>query len=343
MSTAAVPAVPAVAQPVAWLPFEELVDAHWRWRSDPSTEPDYRAKLERFEREYGQIVDSYWCEHLPSAVALTEQPQPWPRTSVLGFHRVSDWATQNEPKVAELLHLCDELTIKIAKILRGPTRGIAMQLVVAAATHVLSLVDQPAEHRRTTDRKDALRFETTQLHDARRYYEEVGLRQAQLVYLAGMIVGTALVGAVAALVWLATGRDFSNRVLLCLALGAAGATLSVMQRMGSRDHKFELDYELGRAPLVVFGLFRPLLGGAFGLVFYGAAASSLVNLQLESGRSGTTALYGLLAFTSGWSERFAKDVLDSAEQTVGAAVQTRRKAHEPAPGAAPALGAGGAP
>lgn len=341
----------AVAKP--WLPFEELVDAHFRWRRDGSEEDAYRTKLDRFEHECGEIIDSYWCESVPSAVALTIRRRRWPFRAGLMFHRVSDWATKNEPQVAELLHMCDELTIKISRILRGPTRAIAMRLVVSSATHVLALVDRPAEHKRGTDRERALAFEREQLLDAQRYYEEVGQRQAQLVYLRGMIGGTVLIGLLATGVWSISGRDFSNRVVLALVLGAAGALLSVMDRMSGRKGAFVLDYELGRAPLVVFGVFRPLLGAGFGLVLYGALETGLVNIALASGKGATTALYGLLSFAAGWSERLAKDVLDAAEQTVGATVRQRRQQdEESAPptepaetpaAAAAASGAGGTP
>ncbi len=331
----------SVARP--WLPFEELVDAHSRWRHDPAVEPAYREALAAFEDECGRIVDSYWCESVPSAVALTERPRG-PLASELRFHRVTDWATKNEPEVSALLHACDQLTIKIARVLRGPGRAIAMRLVVSSATHLLSLVDRPAEHRRGDDKVKALRFERGQLEDAQRYYEEVGLRQAQLVYLCGMIVGAALIAALAGAVWALSGRDFSNRIVLAIALGAAGALLSVMARMSSRKEKFELDYELGRSPLVVFGLFRPLLGACFGLVLYAALASKLVNVDLAGDPGTKTSFYALVSFAAGWSERLAKDVLDAAERTVGASVKARREADaEPAAPAAAALGAGGAP
>lgn len=323
-----------------WLPFEEVVDAHWRWRRDSSVEEEYRAKLARFESEFGNIVDSYWCESVPSAVALTDKPRRG-RPSALEFHRVSDWATKDEPKIAQLLHQCDQLTIKIARILRGPTRGIAMRLVMASATHLLSLVDEPAEHRRGADKEAALTYERDELAKARLYYEEVGLRQAQLTYLCGMIFGAVLISALALGIWAITGRDFSNRIVLAIALGGAGALLSVMARMSSPKGHFTLDYELGKAPLIVFGIFRPVLGAAFGLVLYGALASSLVDVQLKSGQDATTALYGLLSFTAGWSERLAKDVLDAAENTVGAAVKARREGAQEQPHGRPAVGAAG--
>ena len=313
----------AVAQP--WLPFQELVQAHWDWQRerDAATESAYRTKLAAFEAECGEIVDSYWCTTVASAVALTKQERR-PLASRLRFHRVSDWATKNEPEIAALLHKCDELTIKIAPILRGPTRSIAMRLVVSSATHLLSLVDRPAEHRRPEDKEKAVKYEQMELEKAERYYEEVGLRQAQLVYLRGMIGGALVIAALASGIWAISDRDFSNRIVLAIVLGAAGAVLSVMNRMTDRKQRFELDYELGRLPLGVFGVFRPLIGASFGLVLYAAIASGIVSLNLTGGHGKETYFYALLSFTAGWSERLAKDVLDAAETTVGAAIKVKR-------------------
>lgn len=326
-----------------WLPFEELVEAHWRWRRDAAAvEQEYREKLAAFEGECGEIVDSYWCSSVPSAVAMTWR-RLWPFRAQLRFHRVSDWSTKDEPGIAALLHKCDELAIKIGRILRGPTREIAMRLVVSSASHLLSLVDEPSEHRRSADRQRALQDEKAQLDKAEQYYEEVGLRQAQIVYLQGMILGVLLIGAIAWGIWGASGRDFSNRFVLAMWLGAAGAFLSVMNRMSDPKQKFQLDYELGRVPLVVFGLFRPLMGSAFGLVVYAALNSGFISLQLAGGGGKKeTVFYALLSFAGGWSERLAKDVLDAAEQTIGGAIKEKRiAAAAAAPAAGAALGTGG--
>lgn len=327
----------------AWLPFEELVVAHWNWQQsgDPAAESVYRATLARFEHECGEIVDSYWCTNVRSAVALTEKPRLG-RSSELRFHRVSDWATKNEPEIAALLHKCDELTIKIGRILRPPTRDIAMRLVVSSATHLLSLVDRPAEHRRHEDRETALAHERKQLEDAERYYDEVGKRQAQLVYLRGMIGGIFPIVVLMLALWLISPYDFNvERIVLAIAAGAAGAMLSVMSRMTDRKQGFQLDYELGRRPLVVFGMIRPLLGAAFGVVLYAAIASDVVHLRLEGTTGSTeTYFYALLSFAAGWSERLAKDVLDATEMTVGAAIKAKQP--RPAP-PAPARSTPGGP
>jgi hypothetical protein len=107
-------------------------------------------------------------------------------------------------------------------------------------------------------------------------------------------------------------------------LGAAGAIVSVMERMGNRRTRFEVDYELGRFPVAVLGSFRPLIGLAFGLVVHAALTSGIINLELKNA-SRQTYLYALLAFAGGFSERLAKDVLDAAETTVGTAIKSRQE------------------
>ena len=320
----------AAADTSAWLPFEELVHAHCAWQNGvPGAEAEYRAKLRAFQDKYGEIVESYWCSSIPSAVALTSNPTATRRLSARSpryeFHRLSDWATKNQPDVAALLHKCDELAIKVDKVLRGPARRILMRLVTSSAGHILSLVADAGAPRKSADRAEALAFERQALDDTQRYYEEVGLRQSQMVYFLGMVVGALAIGGAAFAVWAVQGFD-RDRALLACVLGAAGALVSVMERMGNRKERFQVDYELGPTPVAVLGSFRPLIGAAFGLVVYAALASGIVNIKLES-HTQETYLYALLSFVGGFSERLAKDVLDAAEKTVGAAI--RAKPREP--------------
>lgn len=63
------------------------------------------------------------------------------------FHRVSDWATNDEPLIARELHHCYELAIRACEVLRGRNRRICIQLVMTSACHLLSLVDAHGEGR----------------------------------------------------------------------------------------------------------------------------------------------------------------------------------------------------
>jgi hypothetical protein len=327
------------AKDAAWLPFEEVVQAHRAWQDGATgAEDEYRRKLAAFEDKYGEIVESYWCSSVASAIALTSHPAgPWKRligrSPRFEFHRVSDWATKNQPDVAGLLHTCDALAVKVDRVIRGPARRILMRLVTSSASHVLSLVDEPSQHRKTGDRHEAVEFERKALADTARYYEEVGLRQAQMVYFGGMLIGATLIaGGVGVAWWL--GASLSNRTMLAIILGAIGALISVMERMANADKRFNVDYELGWMPVAVFGSFRPLIGAAFGLVVYEALASGLISLKLVGSDQKQTAFYAVLSFAGGFSERLAKDVLDAAEKTVSAAI---RSPGEGPPAGVPAL------
>src|SRR5215213_9727193 len=123
--------------------FPDLVRIHYRWRkavgADSGATPAereavdaaYHAALDKFEHEHGPIVSAYWCADFESAVALTAGK----RRRRLGgagraaprFHRVSDWATKEDPDIARMLHQCDELSIRSSEVLRGRSRRICMQ------------------------------------------------------------------------------------------------------------------------------------------------------------------------------------------------------------------------
>ena len=143
--------------------FPDLVRIHFRWRQalrydSPATEEE-RAKLDReyhealdiFEDEHGKLLNAYWCADVESAVALTagKPNSGWLRRLLSvapRFHRVSDWATKDEPDIARALHHCDELSIRAGEVLRGRSRRIAVQLVMTSACHLLSLVDARGEN-----------------------------------------------------------------------------------------------------------------------------------------------------------------------------------------------------
>ena len=131
-----------------WVSFPDLVRVHLeRTRVLDSTadvgerraaDAAYDEARRDFERAEGQIVNVYWCSDLPSAAALTVQPRwrmlrrlGWPQR--LYFHRASDWSTHDEPRLASLLHECDELAVKSSEVLRGTPHRICMGLAMRGA------------------------------------------------------------------------------------------------------------------------------------------------------------------------------------------------------------------
>jgi hypothetical protein len=294
--------------------FTELVYAHFGWWQEmhhstdggPATET-YRETLERFEDRHGEVQTAYWCSHVESAAALTERKRavPW-ATPISSFHRESDWATQNAPDIARELHRCDELAVRARIILRGVRQRICLRLVMASAAHLLSLVDARAAHADETQTAAALEQEKQALDETEKYYCQAANGQAQIVYFTGMIAVAACVSIVAG-VFLAIG-DWAVAVAALIA-GAAGAVVSVIQRINSGH--FELEYDVGRPYAFFLGGLRPLIGGAFAIAIAFAFTSGVLHLPLSANhtdRDQRLALF-VISFLAGFSERWAQDTL----------------------------------
>lgn len=327
--------------------FAELVWLHHLWRralaaEAPAEEPErrYRDALERFEGEHGRVVNAYWCSDQASGAVLTVKRRRAPARALrrpprFRFHRLTDWATKNRSEIAGLLHQCDALAVKTNEILRGTTQRITMELVMSSAAHILSLADDRTAHERPAETRRALEQARRELAQTRHYYEEVALREAQIVYFWGMLAGFLAVAgiALAGVATFVSDRTDMWLAYVTILAGATGAIVSVLMRV--TKNTFIVDADLGRPSLRRFGSFRPVIGAVSGLAVYLAFRSGVLTVQPEAtGQTEDAAHYffALLAFLAGFSERFAKDVLDAAATTVGAAVDQRAAAAgEPEP------------
>jgi hypothetical protein len=295
--------------------FSELVYSHFDWwnalRSGSvaaGATKEYRAARASFEQRYGEIVSAYWCSQVESAVALTHRQRrlPW-ASPVSTFHRESEWATQDAPEIATELHRCDELAVRAKTVLTGVRQVICMQLVMACAAHLLSLVDARVTHDEAKN-AEALERERNALARAETYYCEAANGQAQVAYFVGMASVAAVLG-VAATIWLVV--DWSAPVAALVA-GSAGAVVSVIQRINQGT--FSLEYDTGRLYAMFLGGLRPLIGGAFALVLSFAFTGGLLSLPLAAAEPEAHRRLALLvvAFVAGFSERWAQDTLAAA-------------------------------
>ncbi len=308
------------------VPFPELVHLHSLWREALEARRDglqeldrrYRAARAAFEQEHGKIVSEYWCSKVPSAVVLTAEREarllpPLQRTRLV-FHRVSDWATEGKPAIAAQMRRCDGLAARATQVLTGIREGICMQLVMASASHLLSLAetrDGGVDGAKRT--AAAVEQERRCLDEAEAYYHDAATGQAQIVYFTGIAFAMIALGALAFLggLWISLPGIDDREFYGCLAAGALGAVVSVMQRINSGH--FELEYDVGRTYVRFLGALRPVLGAVFGLMFYFAITSRILKL-FELPPGGTTGrFYALLviAFLAGFSERWAQDTLTS--------------------------------
>lgn len=300
--------------------FAELAREHLLWRQaldgdDLNAQRQTKARFDEalacFETGHGRIVDSYWCSHKASAVALTERGGlvQRPRARRVAFHRATDWATHHGDDVSDQLHRCDDVATKAAGVLTGVRERICMELVMTSAKHLLSLVDQieNGSRRDAAATKQAVKEEKKHLDHAERYYENAANGQAQMVYFLGMAVVTAALG-VLSLAGSISGLD-EREFWGSLFAGAVGAVVSVIQRINTG--RFDTEYDVGRLYPLFLGGLRPLIGAVFGLGIYLAATSDLLEIVPASNDK---RLPGLLvfAFVAGFSERWAKDTLAAA-------------------------------
>jgi hypothetical protein len=151
----------------------------------------------------------------------------------------------------------------------------------------------------------------------REYYARAGENSARIVYFRGMVLGTvALALAVGAafgfgwaLGWIDPGHEPTYTLFVSVAMGAAGAILSVMTRMAKRDG-FTLEFEVGRKSMRFLGGIRPWIGALFAFVLYLALKSNLV--ELLQGQEHGIYFYATIAFAAGFSDRRAKVLLGDA-------------------------------
>jgi VIT1/CCC1 family predicted Fe2+/Mn2+ transporter len=338
------------------------VRIHYRWRKlvaadsaataeeREAADAEYHAALEKFEDDHGELVNAYWCADFESGVALTAgKPHNSRLRRLLSvspkFHRVSDWATKDDPEVARLLHKCDELAIRASEVLRGRSRRICIQLVMTSACHLLSLVDARELRQSTQAHKTAVAAEARELAAVARDYREAANGDAQLVYFGGMAIGAAFLALIYVLGGsLLTGEDIQDSTIRgCLVAGAVGAVVSVISRINTGS--FDLDEDIARGYTLFLGGLRPVLGSIFGLLTYFAITSNFVEV-FKVPPDGIKQFYFLcvIAFAAGFSERWAQDTLTGGltgrgREAAAAAKPAAKPAAKATPKADPKAGA----
>ena len=320
----------------------------------------YRARLERFEHDHGPIVRAYWCSYEVSAVAITQKKvkRAWwqvPRTETREYlHAETDWATRDSPELAHQLHKVDNLAVRADEILRGTSENIAMQLLLAAASHSLSYVDReegpprdPATIQKIVERSNA------ELADIRQHYRRAAENATRIVYAGGMVRGSILLAALSGLAGLVlwAAHDFGRHpastwaLLATLAAGAVGADVSVLLRMAKGS--FSQDYEVGRKTTRRVAMARPFVGAAFAVMIYLLLKSGLVDIGALNNNERTIYFYSAVGFLAGFSERWARVIIgsvtgdaDDAEKDAAATLKDREHEEAERANGRPVMGSG---
>lgn len=332
------------------LSFADLVRLHKRWADAPEdgdAASAYGRALATFEEQQGRLEGAYWCSAAAGGAAVTVRGHLRRRHR---FHRAAVWPGRADARVSSLLNECDELGVRVTEVLRGTGQRIAMGLVLRVAGNLLALADERAAQPERELAAEAAKREAANLADAQDYYRRAARRQAQLVYLLGMLAGVvalmAFVLAVLAVVhwttnvrWIphsaSAGQPSLSTLYLCAIAGALGANVSVASRID--ENAFKVDYELGRFTIAALGMLRPLLGAVFGIALYAALVSGLLDLFKVPEQDLTQQLYFFLvvAFLAGFSERWAKGVLTGIEGSGPPAAPPHVEPAKPRSGAAP--------
>jgi hypothetical protein len=312
--------------------YPELVWAHFQRQNEliaenalqASCEHEYRRRLKVFKDQHGELVNAYWCRYEASGAALTDEKRPlrWrPRRteSILRLHTATDWRTHEVPEVAELLHSCETLAIRIGEVLRGTSERIALQWTLAVASRLLGAIDHAEDEPlpNTAKLSATVKVQRAELREIERYYQRAGQKAARLVYFGGMMRGVAtlvLLSALALLIlWPARAlhphEAATQDLFAAYAMGALGAVVSVMSRMAAAG-RFQLDHEVGRKPIRRLGSFRPFIGAIFAVVLYFALKSDLLEIGNLKPANKTIYFYATIAFLAGFSERWAKVILE---------------------------------
>jgi hypothetical protein len=241
------------------------------------------------------------------------------------FGDPADW------KAKEILFHCLHLHYKALEFLSPQPRKICMRMIFGVIATLLGTLDQRQLDivAGRTDKPfgsdpEEIKTLERELAQAQAYYRQSAQRQAQLEYLLGMLSFLVLAAGITAIVAASTGT-LDTPAMLSVLGGATGAVVSVLSRMSSGN--LRLSPESGRKTIRALGFMRPVIGATFGAVVYLFLDGGIVDVLAPPTTGSHLAFYAGLGFLSGFSERFAQDVI---EQAVPKSQPPPDTAHSPA-------------
>jgi hypothetical protein len=270
---------------------------------EQSSEPKMKPQARRKRPWYRRVFNAHVFDPAPaSSSAIHIEPT---------FGDPADW------KAKELIFHCLHLHYKALEFLAPQPRKICMRMIFGVITTLLGTLDQRQFDRNTAGKPDTpfgsnpAEVETLEreLAQAHAYYAQSSQRQAQLDYLTGMLA--FLVFAIAGTVTIALATGVLDKpVTVSVLAGATGAVVSVMNRMTTG--RLVLRPESGKKTIRALGFMRPVIGAVFGAVIYLFLDGGIVEVLSPPQGGANLAFYAGLGFISGFSERFAQDVIAQA-------------------------------
>jgi hypothetical protein len=286
------------------------VEAERNGHADPRAERhSWRA---RRHREYDV---SFWRRLLPGGPHIFD-PAPAASSAI---HIEPTFGDPEDWKAKEILFQCLHLHYKALEFLAPQPRKICLRMIFGVITTLLGTLDHRQLERDTRGLpekpfgSDPREVETLEreLAQAKAYYEASAQRQAQLEYLVGMVMFLVLAVAGTAAIALTSGL-LDEAATVSVLGGAAGAVVSVMNRM--TGGRLKVRPEGGKKTIRALGFMRPVIGAVFGAVVYLFLDGGIVQVLSPPDGGANLAFYAGLGFVSGFSERFAQDVIAQASR-----------------------------
>lgn len=327
--------------------FDHIAKA-WRIRNNPdkpvgkdeeraSRVLEYLARR-RFSAEHEGIQKDYWSERPWAGCALTGDS--WIHSVMNSYdaelvlyenrihqlcrdaHRTFEAAQRDEDAAGGRLGLFQKNRRNSREKAERDLKesGEMLYTVLTRVIGTASVLED--EHASQQQRDEALAAVRMEWKIVRTSVEGMIQRQARFEYFEGVGLGAAitislLVGA-GLLAAHFGANQFSEPGAFTAALigGAMGAVISVTQRMTANT--LTLDFAAPKHQKVLLGALRPLVGAVFAAVVYFTIIGGLLAVEARTGKdaSVTLAFFAVAGFASGFSERFATDVLDRASSGV---------------------------
>jgi hypothetical protein len=268
----------------------------------------------------GKILECYFSRSVQAGAVLTNRDEihiSYPASSVADlapeFERTL-WKCRSQAQEAKQL------------LLRWGGRRILLKRLYSLLVYLLSVLESQAEvypevgatapDRASKPRiQAALELANEELKELCEQLRQLAYHNAQQLYLLGMIPGIAVLIFLSIIAGRTTisGIDVQD-LLIVLAAGGLGAVLSVMTRITSKKTPLEIPDRTSHALITVAGLFRPIIGGIFGLALYILLNAGLVDVFKlpEHDPAKRLFFFGAVAFLAGFSERWAQDVMVGA-------------------------------
>jgi hypothetical protein len=300
--------------------FGDLVHDRWEHKRDATDErarQRYVETRERFEDEHGKIVDDHWSAREPAGVALCCQRVRFGHLE-WSLHRAMGSLAAGRSEYSPLLLRIARQSVRASSLLRGMTQRMATANLFALSRDIMASLETHADDRADLQQVEAYKRDLSYIAG---YAGEAGRRAARMVYLKGLLWGVLALAAVSpALAYLLSSvsvPDVDSTLFVgCLLAGSLGAVMSVLIRLGGDS--LDVDHQFGREYLTSLAAVRPLIGAVFAVLLYFAFKGNLVNQVDVSGHgAGEFAFFVTSSFAVGFSERFAKQIVRTAEAGAG--------------------------